>query len=31
MHPDGDYYEGDWVENKAEGIGRYTRKSGGYY
>jgi hypothetical protein len=31
VHPDGDVYEGEWQNDKANGHGVFTRKNGGRY
>ena len=31
LHADGDVYEGDWVNDKAEGRGDYKHANGAYY
>jgi len=31
IHADGDVYEGDWVNDKAEGYGKYTHLDGATY
>ena len=31
MHADGDIYEGQWVNDKAEGTGTYSHANGAYY
>ncbi len=31
MHADGDVYEGEWVNDKADGKGTYSHANGAYY
>ena len=31
IHSDGDYYEGEWKEDKAEGYGKYKHVEGAMY
>jgi hypothetical protein len=31
VHADGDIYEGQWVNDKAEGKGTYSHANGAYY
>jgi len=31
MHADGDIYEGQWVNDKAEGQGTYSHANGAFY
>lgn len=31
MHADGDVYEGEWVNDKAEGHGTYSHANGAFY
>ncbi len=31
IHTDGDIYEGEWVNDKAHGIGTYIHKDGSNY
>ena len=31
IHADGDYYEGNWIEDKANGKGRYVHMDGAEY
>lgn len=30
-HPTRDYYEGNWVEGKAQGFGKYVKENGDIY
>jgi hypothetical protein len=31
VHADGDVYEGEWVNDKADGKGTYSHANGAYY
>lgn len=31
IHADGDFYEGEWVDDKASGMGNYVHTNGAYY
>ena len=31
MHADGDIYEGDWLDDSANGLGAYTHVNGAKY
>ena len=31
IHHDGDIYEGDWVDDQAEGVGKYAKLEGHVY
>jgi len=31
IHADGDCYEGDWVDDKATGFGKYYHTNGAFY
>jgi len=31
VHADGDVYEGEWINDKAEGKGTYSHANGAYY
>lgn len=31
MHADGDIYDGDWIDDKAHGMGTYSHSNGAFY